>query len=169
MDLNRATIVGRLTRDPESRTTPSGAGVVSFGVATNSVWKDRATGEKREAVEFHNIVIWGKLGEIAAQYCHKGSRVLIEGRLQTRTWDGQDGTKKNRTEIVADNLIMLDSKGSAGAGAAPVARPAAQSQEDEIFVEEPAPPREPKTDLSSVATSEEGAKEEEISLEDIPF
>lgn len=164
MDLNRATIVGRLTRDPESRTTPSGATVVSFGVATNSVWKDRATGEKREAVEFHNIVIWGKLGEIAAQYCRKGSRVLIEGRMQTRTWDGQDGSKKNRTEIVADNLIMLDSKGAASA--APVGSPQPR-QEDEIFIEEPAPAA--PSAAAPVAPKAESSDTEEISVEDIPF
>ena len=114
MDLNRATIVGRLTRDPEVRTTPNGTNVTSFGVATNFVWT-APSGPKKEAVEYHNIVAWRKLGEIVAQYLHKGSRILVEGRLQTRSWDGQDGSKRNKTEIVADNLIMLDSKGAGAA------------------------------------------------------
>lgn len=128
---------------------PSGTNVVTFGVATNSVWKDRATGEKKEAVEFHNIVTFGKLGEIIAQYMTKGRRILVEGRIQNRTWEAQDGTKKNRTEIVADNIIMLDSK-----GAAPAGTPAEVAPESTITIEEPAPA--PKG-------------EEEISVEDIPF
>lgn len=151
MDINRATIVGRLTRDPEVRTTPAGINVTSFSVATNFVWTDPA-GARKESVEYHNVVAWRKLGEIVAQYLHKGSRVLIEGRLQTRNWEGQDGSKRNRTEIVAENLIMLDGKGTAAA-AAPVAT-------EEIQIEEP-----PIT-----KTTEAGkAGEEEISIEDIPF
>ncbi len=110
MDLNKAQIIGRLTRDPEMRTTPAGANVVSFGVATNFTWTDQS-GQKKEQVEFHNVVAWRKLAEIMAQYLKKGSRVYIEGRLQTRSWEGQDGKKNYRTEIVADNMIMLDSKG----------------------------------------------------------
>ncbi len=154
MDLNRATIVGRLTRDPEARTTPSGINVTSFGVATNFVWTD-PSGVKKESVEYHNVVAWRKLGEIVAQYLRKGSRILVEGRLQTRTWDGQDGTKKNRTEIVADNLIMLDSK-----GAASTAPPA---NREEAVIEEPAPAAEPQT------APKPPAGEEEITVEDIPF
>ena len=149
MDINRATIVGRLTRDPEVRTTPSGVNVTSFGVATNFVWTD-AAGAKKQSVEFHNVVAWRKLGEIAAQYLHKGSRVLIEGRLSTRNWEGQDGSKRNRTEIVADNLIMLDAKGSAAA-VPPVA-------------EEESPSPEPKAAAGPAADASE-----EISVEDIPF
>lgn len=154
MDLNRATIVGRLTRDPEMRTTPSGINVTSFGVATNFVWTDQA-GQKKQFVEFHNVVAWRKLGEITGQYLRKGSRVLIEGRLQTRTWDGQDGTKRNRTEIVADNMIMLDSKG---------ASPTASGVEvSETLPEEPAVPQETPKPMP------ENANSEEISVEDIPF
>lgn len=154
MDINRATIVGRLTRDPEVRTTPSGVNVTSFGVATNFVWTD-AAGAKKQSVEFHNVVAWRKLGEIAAQYLHKGSRVLIEGRLQTRNWEGQDGSKRNRTEIVADNLIMLDSKASAPLAAAPA---------EEVVTEEPARPPSAKGGLK-----ENLSGQEEISVEDIPF
>lgn len=149
MDINKATIVGRLTRDPEVRTTPTGINVTSFGVATNFVWTD-ASGQKKQSVEYHNVVAWRKLGEIAAQYLHKGSRVLIEGRLQTRTWDGQDGSKKNRTEIVADNLIMLDSK----AAATPMTEVS-----EEIVSDTP----------TSMPAKENADQSEEISVEDIPF
>lgn len=163
MDINRATIVGRLTRDPEVRTTPSGVNVVNFGVATNSVWKDRASGEKKEAVEFHNIVAFGKLGEIIAQYMTKGRRVLVEGRIQTRSWEGQDGAKKNRTEIVADNIIMLDSKGSSGGGISE----RAPSEEKTINIDEPQPSKQ--TQDMSAAVPDKGTDVEEISVEDIPF
>lgn len=109
MDLNKATIIGRLTADPESRTTPTGQTVVSFSLATNLVWKD-SNGDKQEKTEFHNIVAWRKLAEIITQYLKKGSRIYLEGRLQTRSWEDQNGIKKYRTEIIADNMIMLDNK-----------------------------------------------------------
>lgn len=115
MDLNRATVLGRLTRDPEIRTTPNGRSVASMSIATNRVWMNQNTGTKEEKVEFHNCVLWGKLAEIAGQYLSKGRRVYVEGRLETRDWTGNDGVKRYRTEIVVDNMIMLDSpKGSAG-------------------------------------------------------
>jgi single-strand DNA-binding protein len=110
MDLNKAMIIGRLTRDPEMRSTPQGVNVTSFAVATNSRF-----GQK-DQVEYHNIVAWRKLGEIANQYLKKGSQVYIEGRIQSRTWQGNDGQQKNRTEIVADNMIMLGSAGGRNAG-----------------------------------------------------
>lgn len=113
MDLNRATILGRLTRDPEIRSTTSGKNVATLSVATNRVWKDQS-GQKQEQSEFHNCVLWGKLADIAGQYLNKGRRVYIEGRIQTRDWVGTDGVKKYRTEIVAENLIMLD--GPRGSG-----------------------------------------------------
>lgn len=115
MNLNRATIIGNLTRDPETKTLTSGQSVVNFSVATNLVWKDSQTGEDKKVTEFHNIVAWRKLGEICAQYLKKGSKVYIEGRLQTRSWDDQGGAKHYRTEIVAENMIMLD-RPTTGAG-----------------------------------------------------
>ena len=118
MDLNKAQIIGRLTADPEVRTTPNGANVASFSVATNFVWIAQG-GEKKENVEYHNVVAWRKLADIIAQYVKKGRRVYVEGRLQTRSWEGPDGTKKYRTEIVADNLIMLDSPRAEGTFAGP--------------------------------------------------
>lgn len=113
MDLNKVMIIGNVTRDPEARTTPSGQNVTSFSVATNLTWTD-SSGQKQSKAEFHNIIAWRKLGEICAQYLKKGSKIYIEGRLQTRDWEGQDGVKRYRTEIVADNMIMLDSKGGQG-------------------------------------------------------
>ena len=103
-------IIGNLTRDPEIRNTPSGQMVASFSVATNLVWTDQS-GQQQKKAEFHNIVAWRKLAEICSKYLHKGSKIFIEGRLQTTDWTGQDGVKRYRTEIVAENLIMLDNKG----------------------------------------------------------
>ncbi len=139
MNLNRAMLIGNLTRDPELRTTNSGQTVASFGVATNHSWTD-ASGQKQEKAEFHNIVAWGKLAEICGQYLGKGRKVYIEGRLQTREWQAQDGTKRNRTEIVAENMIMLDraGNGQAPAMARQAAAPAAAAAEgnEEIRVED---------------------------------
>ncbi|MFH1402355.1 MAG: single-stranded DNA-binding protein [Patescibacteria group bacterium] len=102
MYLNKVIIIGNLTRDPELKALPSGAQIASFSVATNSVWKDKE-GNKKEAVEYHNIVVFGRVAETSAQYLKKGQSVLIEGRLQTRSWEA-DGVKKYRTEIVADRV-----------------------------------------------------------------
>lgn len=110
MNLNKAMIIGNLTRDPETKTTPSGQTVTSFSVATNFSWVDQS-GKKQDKAEFHNIVAWRKLAEICAQYLKKGSKVYVEGRLQTNEWTGQDGNKRYRSEIVLENMIMLDSKG----------------------------------------------------------
>jgi single-strand DNA-binding protein len=115
MNLNKAFIVGNLTRDPELRTLPSGAPVVSFGVATNRVWTNQA-GEKQQDVQFHNVVSFGKQAETINQYLKKGSMVLIEGRIQTRTWDAQDGSKRSRTEIVAERVQFGPRRGSAPQG-----------------------------------------------------
>lgn len=139
MDLNRATVIGRLTRDPEVRTTPNGRTVTSITVVTNMVWTDQS-GNKQEKPEFHNIVLWGKLGEIAGQYLTKGRRAFIEGRIETREWTGQDSVKRYRTEIIGDNLIMLDGpKGDSapqGAQSRPTSAPAAESLDEEIKVED---------------------------------
>ncbi|MEK9151834.1 MAG: single-stranded DNA-binding protein [Patescibacteria group bacterium] len=144
MNLNRATIIGNVTRDPELRTTPNGQNVANFGVATNYSWTD-SSGQKQEKAEFHNIVAWGKLADICAQYLGKGRKVYVEGRLQTREWDAQDGTKRNRTEIVCENMIMLDrAPGGANANAGAAA------------------PRK-------MESSAEAPASDEIKVEDIPF
>lgn len=156
MDLNKVMIIGRLTRDPEARTTPQGIAVTNFSVATGRVWKDQQ-GQQKESTEFHNVVAWRRLAEICAQYLTKGKQVYIEGHLQTRSWDGQDGQKRYRTEIVADNMIMLGSPGQGGQG-----RPAAaQQQQSEAVTQEPM--GEP-----AMATTAP-VSDEEIRIEDIPF
>jgi single-strand DNA-binding protein len=151
MDLNRATLIGNVTRDPELRTTATGQNVCSFGVATNMQWTD-AQGQKQQRAEFHNIVAWGKLAEICHQYLNKGKKVYVEGRLQTRDWEAQDGAKRTRTEIVAENMIMLDRGGAPGAGP----RPSSSSP-----APEPTTVAEPQVD--------KGVGDQEIRLEDIPF
>ena len=103
MNLNKAMVIGNLTRDPEIRTTPTGQTVASFSVATNYVWTDQS-GQKRDKAEFHNIVAWRRLAEICGQYLKKGSKIYIEGRMQTRDWVGQDGVKRYRTEIIAEKI-----------------------------------------------------------------
>lgn len=141
MNLNKALLIGNLTRDPEARTTPDGTPVTTFSVATNLRWTD-PSGNRQEKVEYHNIVAWRKLAEICGQYLRKGSKVYVEGRIQTRQWEDQQKQKRYRTEIVAENLIMLDRQ-NAPSNAAPAASPledqppaAAAPQEPVINVEE---------------------------------
>jgi len=113
MYLNKAIIIGNLTRDPEVKALPSGIQVCSFSVATNRVWKDKE-GNKKEQADFHNIVVFGRQAETAGQYLKKGQSVLVEGRIQTRSWDDKDGQKKYRTEIVADRVQFGPKAGSQG-------------------------------------------------------
>jgi single-strand DNA-binding protein len=115
MYLNKAMIIGNLTRDPEVRALPSGIKVCSISVATNRTWKDK-NGAKQEASDFHNIVVFGRQAETAAQYLKKGASVLVEGRIQTRSWDDKDGSKKYRTEIVADRVQFGPRAGATGGG-----------------------------------------------------
>jgi single-strand DNA-binding protein len=110
--LNRVMLIGNLGKDPEVSYTASGVAVAKFSLATNERWKDEA-GNTQERTEWHNIVVWSKLAEICGQYLKKGSKVFIEGRLQTRSWDDKNsGTKRYTTEIIAQNMVMLDSKGT---------------------------------------------------------
>jgi len=161
ISLNKAFVIGRLTRDPEGRTTPNGQRVTSISIATNRVFKDKE-GNKQEQVEFHNIVLWGRLAEIASQYLIKGQEVMIEGRIQTRSWDGQDGAKRYRTEIVAESLQLGSKPGGArgGAGFAPDEKPAEKATGGEG-----ADAKKGKTPPKA-ATNEDV---EEIKIEDIPF
>ena len=113
MYLNKAIIIGNLTRDPEVKSLPSGMRVTTFGLATNRVWKDK-TGAKQEDTQFHNIVVFGAQAETVGQYLKKGQTALVEGRIQTRSWDGPDGVKKYRTEIVADRVQFGPRSGGQG-------------------------------------------------------
>lgn len=153
MDLNKVMLIGRLTRDPESRTTPQGVTVTNFGLATGRVWKDQQ-GNQRDATEFHNVVAWRRLGEICAQYLKKGRQVYIEGHLQTRSWDGQDGKKNYRTEVVADNMIMLGNRQESGMMNQVSSTPATPK----------AAPQQPEPAPAMAVTADE-----EIRIEDIPF
>jgi single-strand DNA-binding protein len=109
--LNKAELIGNLTRDPELRYTPKGTAVCNFGLATNRQWTTES-GEKKEDVEFHRIVSWNKLAELCSQLLSKGRKVYVEGRLQTRRWTTQDGTERTTTEIVISDMIILDSRGA---------------------------------------------------------
>ncbi|MEX2053963.1 MAG: single-stranded DNA-binding protein [Candidatus Colwellbacteria bacterium] len=105
MNLNKVFIAGRLTADPELRTTPSGDHVASFSIASNRFWRTKE-GERKESTEFHNIVVWGRQAEVVNQFSKKGSVILVEGRLQTRSWEGKDGQTRRTTEIVAENIQL---------------------------------------------------------------
>ena len=105
MNYNKAVLIGRLTRDPENRALPSGQSVTSFGMATDRFFSDK-NGQKQQQTDFHNIVLFGKLAEIASKYLNKGSLVLIEGRLKTRSWKDSSGNNRSRTEIIAERLQM---------------------------------------------------------------
>ena len=158
MDLNKVMLIGRLTREPELRNTTGGRSVTSFGLATNRYWKGQ-DGNRQEQVEFHNIVLWGRLAEIASQYLGKGRRIYIEGRMQTRDWTGQDGSKKRTTEIVGDNMIMLDS--SRSGGQAGIGQSDGETQYVSIENEPVGQSVRPKPPQESI--------EEEVRVEDIPF
>ncbi len=105
MNLNKVFILGRMTADPQLRTTPTGQQVANFSVATNRVWNDK-NGQKQESAEFHNIVVWGRQAEVASKFLNKGGLVLIEGRLQTREWDDKQGQKRKTTEVIAERLQL---------------------------------------------------------------
>jgi single-strand DNA-binding protein len=150
MYLNKALIIGNLTRDPEIKALPSGMQVCSFSVATNRVWKDK-NGAKQESADYHNIVVFGRQAETAGQYLKKGQSVLVEGRIQTRSWDDQTGKKNYRTEIVADRVQFGPKAGFAGAGSASPASPSAQPPKDDAPLDTIQYP------------------EEEINPDDIPF
>ena len=115
--VNKAIIVGTLGQDPEIRYTANGSAVANISVATNESWKDKATGEAQERTEWHRIVMFGKLAEIAQQYLKKGSQAYFEGRIQTRKWQDQSGNDRYSTEIVANEMQMLGGRGSGGGGA----------------------------------------------------
>lgn len=149
MYINKTFIFGNLTRDPELKSLPSGSKVCSFGIATNRTWKDQS-GARKEATEFHNVVVFGRQAETTAQYLHKGSSAFIEGRLQTRSWDGADGKKNYRTEIIAERIQFGPKGGGGGGYGGEKENPAAKA---------PA-----KEELETIEYPEE-----DINPEDIPF
>jgi len=155
--LNKVILIGNLTRDPEMRYTNSGTPVVTFGMATNKSWKD-AGGETKELAEFHNIVAWNKMAEICQQLLAKGMKVYIEGSLNTRSWEGEDGSTKYKTEIRVNDMILLDNKGKQGAG---------MDGTEASHEEKPAKEEEV---VEEVAQEEEAPVEDQDPLEeDLPF
>lgn len=158
--LNKVQLIGNLTRDPELRYTPSGAAVCSFSIATNRNWTTD-TGEKREEVEFHRIVSWNKLAELCSQFLTKGRKVYVEGRLSTRSWTAQDGTKKQTTEIVISDMILIDSRRSSEEQVPPEE---AVKQETKKSAKE-----KEEVEKQSKEEVQESPAEEEIAPDDIPF
>jgi single-strand DNA-binding protein len=153
MYLNKALVIGNLTRDPEMRALPSGIKVCSFSVATNRVWKDK-NGVRQESADYHNVVVFGRQAETAGQYLKKGSSVLVEGRMQTRSWDGQDGQKKYRTEIVADRVQFGNRPGATGASTGAPKEQAGKGEQE----------KDPSMPAEAIEYPEE-----EINPDDIPF
>jgi single-strand DNA-binding protein len=164
--LNKAMLIGNLTRDPEMRYTPQGAAVCTFGVATNRSWTTES-GEKKEDAEFHNIVAWNKLAEICSQLLKKGRKVYVEGRLSTRSWQGQDGTQKQRTEVVISDMVILDKKTDNPEEGIEVPETGTEPQvAPEEVAEKPAKKAKGSERAKRV---EEEKKEETPADEDIPF
>jgi len=164
--------VGRLTRDPELRNTPSGAAVCSFGVATNRIWKKRDTGEQQKSVEYHNIVAWQRLADIVSRYLKRGSMVLVEGRLQTRSWETPSGEKRQKTEIVAESIQLPPKSMSVGGGIS------SGVEANPIDVSIPGPKRnKPETqddipiieEEEEILSTESKDSEEKIDIDKIPF
>lgn len=157
-------LIGNLTRDPELRYTPSGTAVCTFGLATNRSWTTD-TGEKHEEPEFHRIVAWNKLAELCSQFLVKGRQIYVEGRLQTRSWTTQDNQQRTTTEIVIDNMILLDR----GQGAASRSEEGAASGPERKQEEADEKPAKKSTKKASEEESAPEVSDEEIAPEDIPF
>ena len=133
--VNKALIIGNLGQDPEIKYTQSGSPVANLSVATSERWKDKNTGEQKEQTEWHRVVVFGRLAEIAEQYLKKGSKIFIEGKIQTRDWEDADGNKKYTTEVVAREMTMLDSKASMSSDAPSSDSPSKETQKDDSFEE----------------------------------
>lgn len=157
MNVNKVLLVGRLTREPDIRTTTSGQSVASLSMATNRFWKDK-NGQKQDSTEFHNVVLWGRLAEIAGQYLVKGAEVFIEGRLQTRKYTAKDGTEKRTTEVVGENMQL---------GAKPQNRPytpGAPANQSAAPTQEARPQQE-----EAIPTINLDEEQDEVKIADVPF
>lgn len=161
--LNRVQLIGNLTRDPELRYTPTGAAVVSFGLATNRGWTTES-GEKKEETEFHRIIAWNKLAELCSQFLLKGRKVYVEGRLVTRTWTTQDAQQRSTTEIVIDNMILLDSP-------RPASGVVGTKETQETSSASSGQAKEPEKEVvkEKKETEETKVQDESITADDIPF
>jgi len=157
--LNKVMLIGNLTRDPEMRYTPQGTAVCTFSVATNRSWTTD-TGEKKDEVDFHNVVAWNKLAEICSQLLKKGRKVYVEGRLTTRSWQAQDGTQKQRTEVIISDMVILDKKDESGSADLSEGAVESQVSPDEVPAKSEKP-KKAKEEPEEVAT--------DVGEEDIPF
>ena len=164
--LNKVQLIGNLTRDPELRYTPQGTAVATFGLATNRQWTTEQ-GEKKEEVEFHRIIAWNKLAELCSQLLFKGRRVYIEGRIQTRSWTGQDGANHQATEIVASDMIILDNK-RAGETSEGAVGEGIENQETPITEETGNQPATVK-DVEKNSGESQETKEGDVQPDEIPF
>lgn len=160
--LNKVELIGNLTRDPELRYTPSGTPVCTFSLATNRQWVTES-GEKKEDVEFHKLVAWQKLAEICGKFLSRGRKVWVQGRLQTRSWTGQDNQQRQTTEIVIEDMIILDSQKTVGEAEAPKPQPV----EDQPIAPKK---RAKKVEEEAIETHEEAVSiKEEVAPDEIPF
>lgn len=176
--LNKVMLIGNLTKDPELRYTPSGAAVCSFRLATNRSWTPSDGSERKEETEFHRIVAWNKLAELCSQLLTKGRKVYVEGRLQTRSWDTPEGEKRYATEVVAEDMVVLDSRRSAETSgdeeSIPTNRVQEENKEDKSQAEETKKDKkkdEKEEDKKDKKKDKEDEKEDdgEIDIDDIPF
>ncbi|MEK9151472.1 MAG: single-stranded DNA-binding protein [Patescibacteria group bacterium] len=161
MNVNKAILVGRLTKDPDMRTTQSGQSVVTLSMATNNFWTDKS-GTKQEKTEFHNVVLWGRLAEIASQYLTKGQECFIEGRLQTREYTAKDGSQRRITEIVGENMQLGNRAQGSGQGAARAGGAAAGS----AGASQGQPKAQAEEEIPTINLDDE---KDEIKIEDVPF
>jgi single-strand DNA-binding protein len=161
--LNKVQLIGNLTRDPELRYTPTGAAVCTLGLATNRTWTTES-GEKKEETEFHRVVAWNKLAELCSQLLVKGRKIFVEGRLRTNTWTGQDGSQRNTTEVVIEDMIILDSKRTGGAEG---------GEGEGVSLSQPVPSTPTPATKKPAATQPEKTSaptgSEDINPDDIPF
>lgn len=172
MNLNKAFILGNVTRDPEMRALPSGQSVTNFGVATNRFYTD-ASGQKKQEAEFHNVVCFGKLADISSRYLSKGSLVLIEGRIRTRSWQNPQGLKQYRTEIIADGLQLAPkSMGGASQNFPANSKPENKQNDIPVIEENYTPPAADNSEMNQPEIKNanfENNQSEEIDVKDIPF
>jgi len=166
MNVNKVVLVGRVTRDPEMRTTPTGQSVATLAIATNNFWTDKS-GTKQEKTEFHNVVLWGRLAEIAGQYLTKGQECFIEGRLQTREYTAKDGTTRRTTEIIGENMQLgsrASGQGSSqGTNAPRSTTPVQRPNNSQSHAQTQAPVEE---EIPTINLDDE---RDEIKIEDVPF
>jgi len=162
--LNKVTLIGNLTRDPELKYTPQGTAVCSFGIATNRAWTTK-TGETKEDVQFHRIIAWQKLAELCANLLAKGRKVFVEGRIMYRSFDGKDGVQRNITEIVIDDFILFDDRRKADDGSPEVH----EEMPDDMSMDEPGEKKSQKAPAKSKKVDVEESGDDKVDPDDIPF